>query len=409
MITAAHSVELAGKRIGALLQRGDVARFLFDSGYWEDSERNVLGLWFENNPRRSPQAALRLPPWFSNLLPEGPLRNWIAHDRGVSVDRELQLLLQIGRDLPGAVVVTALEGDPRVDEIGTPTAQQETLEERQSPWKFSLAGVGLKFSMLRSGDRLSIPAANQLGDWIVKFPDAVYPGVPANEFATMSLAAAVGIACPEIELVHRDDLPPVPDVMWPGREEFAYAIARFDRAPGGEQIHIEDMAQVRGLYPNQKYQGSFETVGGLLYRGQDHESLREFVRRLVFNLLIGNGDAHLKNWSLIYRDGRHPEISPAYDLVSTAGYYRASAPDDLGLKLGGSRLPRRASRADFVRLQSLLHVQAHDVLDVLDETLDRFHDAWTGANRDRFPAQQRDWIDENAPSMSSCLRARRRT
>lgn len=405
MITAAHSVALKSKRTGTLLQRGDVARFVFNSDYWEDPERDVLGLWFEDNPRQSPQAALRLPSWFSNLLPEGPLRNWIAHDRGVSVDRELQLLLQIGQDLPGAVVVSDVEDEPGVGEIGLPIALRDPTGDHESPWKFSLAGVGLKFSMLRSGDRLSVPAANQLGDWIVKFPDAVYRDVPTNEFATMSLAKKVGIDCPEIELIHRDELPPVPDVMWPGREEFAYAIARFDRSPDGGRIHIEDLAQVRGLYPHQKYWGSFETVGGLLYRGQDHASLREFIRRLVFNLLVGNGDAHLKNWSLIYHDGRRPEISPAYDIVSTASYYDPSSPDDLGLKLGGSKLPRRASRSDFTRLQKLLRVTDEDIVDVLDDMLDRFYAAWEGADRDRFPGPARAWIDQNAPEMSRRLRA----
>lgn len=406
MITTAHSIELNGKRVGSLLQRGDVARFMFDSDYWNDPQRNILGLWFEDNPRQSPQAALRLPPWFSNLLPEGPLRSWIAQDRGVSVDRELQLLLQIGHDLPGAVVVSTAEGEPDVGDIGVPVALRDPISDRESPWKFSLAGVGLKFSMLRTGDRLSVPAANQLGDWIVKFPDAVYPDVPANEFATMNLAKSVGIDCPDIELLHRDELPPLPDVMWPGREALAYAIARFDRTATGGRVHIEDLAQVRGFYPQQKYSGSFETVGALLYRGQDHSSLREFVRRLVFNLLIGNGDAHLKNWSLIYRDAGRPEISPAYDIVSTACYYEESAPDDLGLKLGGSKLPRRVSRSDFTRLQSLLGVQNEDVLDVLDETLEAFATAWGGPDRDRFPESARLWIDSSAPEMTRRLRAR---
>ena len=62
MIEAAHPVLLHSKRIGTLLQRGDVARFVFAEGYWEDANRHVLGLAFENNPRNSPQAALRLPP-----------------------------------------------------------------------------------------------------------------------------------------------------------------------------------------------------------------------------------------------------------------------------------------------------------------------------------------------------------
>lgn len=400
--TAAHAVRLGGKRVGTILQRGDVARFVFADGYWEDPARQVLGLWFENNPRTSPQAALRLPEWFSNLLPEGPLRKWIAHDRGVSIDRELQLLLQIGRDLPGAVEVVPSEDGVDVEQIGTAVADVGP-RASGSPWKFSLAGVGLKFSMLRQGDRLSIPAANELGDWIVKFPDAVYRDVPVNEFASMSLAKEIGIQCPEIELIHRDSLPPVPDIMWPTAENYAYAIARFDRHPDGRRIHIEDLAQVRGFYPSEKYAGSFETIGGLVYRNEDLVSLREFVRRLTFNLLVGNGDAHLKNWSLIYRDGRRAEISPAYDIVSTAGYYEQGSPDDLGLKFGGSKALERVRRADFLRLQNLLRVDRKDVLDVVDESIERFRLAWKAGAGERFPAQARSWISDNLASITERL------
>ncbi len=69
------------------------------------------------------------------------------------------------------------------------------------------------------------------------------------------------------------------------------------------------------------------------------------ARRLAFSLLIGNGDAHLKNWSLIYRDRRNPTLSPAYDFVSTAAYgTRSGQADDLGLRFDRTRrLPRLAS------------------------------------------------------------------
>ncbi|QNG17880.1 type II toxin-antitoxin system HipA family toxin [Rhodococcus triatomae] len=407
MIQAAHTVRLGGRRVGRILQRGDVARFVFDDDYWDNPQRHVLGLWFEDNPRQSPQASLNLPRWFSNLLPEGPLREWIARDRGVPAQRELQLLLQIGHDLPGAVeVVAGDEHDVPVDAFDDLSARASEPPEGTSPWKFSLAGVGLKFSMLRRGDRLSIPARTELGDWIVKFPDAVHPEVPSNEFASMSLAREVGIECPRIELLHRDELPDVPDVMWPGQEERAYAVARFDRLADGGRVHIEDLAQVRNFYPVDKYSGSFETVGGLVYRNEDSASLREFVRRLTFNVLIGNGDAHLKNWSLIYRDGRRAQLSPAYDVVSTAGYYPSDRPDDLGLKFGGTKNQERIGRPQFDRMQRLLQVENADVLDVVDETIEGFLEAWAGASRDLFPETARAWIDRNVQSTATRLAGR---
>ncbi len=405
MIEAAHPVLLHSKRIGTLLQRGDVARFVFAEGYWEDSNRYVLGLAFENNPRNSPQAALRLPPWFSNLLPEGRLREFIAHDQGVKVTRELQLLLRIGHDLPGAVEVLPAASDEYFDPdvLSKSTATSAAIQSAESPWKFSLAGVGLKMSLLKQGDRLTIPATNSVGDWIAKFPDAVYPQVPANELATMQLARRVGIEVPEIALVHRDELPNMPSVVWPNGETYAFTIARFDRGPDKQRIHIEDFAQVRGFYDSRKYEGTFETVAALAYRNRDLPALHEFVRRLTFNLLVGNGDSHLKNWSLIYPDGRIPTLSPVYDLVSTGPYASAHAPDDFGLAFGGTKLPERIGRRDFQRLQRKLDVASADVIDIVDETLEAFSASWEDGARETYPPFIAQWIDAHLPSVQKQL------
>ncbi|MFE5644179.1 type II toxin-antitoxin system HipA family toxin [Rhodococcus sp. NPDC056516] len=405
MSEAAHAVLLHGERVGTILQRGDVARFIFVDEYWEDSSRNVLGLWFEDDPRRSPQAALRLPPWFSNLLPEGRLRDWIARDQGVSVERELQLLLRIGNDLPGAVQVLPFVGEMDFDPDVLADTQHIVARNniQASPWKFSLAGVGLKFSLLKQNERLTIPMAGAVGDWIVKFPDATYSDVPANEFATMSLAGRVGINIPEISLVHRDELPPLSDIVWPGAEDQAYAVARFDRAPGGRRIHIEDLAQVRGFYDDRKYHGAFETVAALIYRGKDTSSLREFIRRLTFNILIGNGDAHLKNWSLIYPDGRIPTLSPAYDLVSTAPYANEYAPDDFGLKFNGTKILDRVDRSSFEQLQRRLGVDTTEVIDIVDATVEMLAEAWRSGARETFPPLVGEWVDARLPHVQARL------
>lgn len=82
-----HLVKLHGVRIGVLAQYGDFTTFHFDEEYWERPNRAVLGLNFENTLEQTQSAHLRVPPWFSNLLPEGRLRDWIAAERGVSSDR----------------------------------------------------------------------------------------------------------------------------------------------------------------------------------------------------------------------------------------------------------------------------------------------------------------------------------
>jgi serine/threonine-protein kinase HipA len=234
----------------------------------------------------------------------------------------------------------------------------------------------MKFSLLRAGDRLTAPASGHGGDWIVKLPDAEYRDVPTNEYAMMRLASIAGIDVPEVSLVHRDEIEGIPPSSWRSSEEWAYAVRRFDRIAGGVQVHIEDLAQVRNVYSDRKYDGNFETVASLIYRRRDTRSLQEFARRLAFNILISNGDAHLKNWSLIYRDPRVPEISPAYDLVSTAPYREAFDPEDLGLKFGGTRTFDRVTAASFARLEQRLNAHDAHLVDHVMELVRKVEASW---------------------------------
>ncbi|MFC8042489.1 type II toxin-antitoxin system HipA family toxin [Nocardia sp. NPDC057353] len=353
--SARHAVWLHDQRIGWLFHHDNFSWFEFGETYLDDPERPVLGLRFEENLRGRFAANLRLPQWFSNLLPEGPLRDWIASERGVASEREMELLAQVGHDLPGAVRVlpAELEEVPDVAEVLEFDADPGA-ERVEQPWKFSLAGVALKFSTLRDGGRFTCTATGQGGDWIVKLPDRYFPDVPRNEYTMMRFARAVGIDVPEVELVHRDDIFGLPSDVWPMDEDYAYAVQRFDRGTDRRLVHIEDLAQVRGFYPAQKYDGNFETIAALIYRGHDERALHEFVRRLVFFVLIGNGDAHLKNWSLIYRDRRTPTLSPVYDVMSTEVYELSDRPEDLGLKFAGDRRFSRLRIQQFQRLSQKL-------------------------------------------------------
>lgn len=382
-----YAVLLHSRRVGTLCQKGDYTRFVVNESYMTDPHRPVLGLRFEENLRAPYAAALRLPRWFSNLLPEGPLREWVADERGVSLDREMELLAQVGHDLPGAIQVLRTDGP----DDGWEWPEGAAADKRpggalgsssESPWRFSLAGVALKFSMLARGDRLTVPTGGEHGDWLVKFPDYRHPDVPRNEFTMMSLAGASGLDVPEVRLLHRDELDGLPSRMWPNSEQWAYAVRRFDRTPDEHRspIHIEDFAQVRDVYPQDKYQSTFETVAAIAYRGHDRQSLREAARRIAFSMVVGNGDAHLKNWSLLYSDRRVPALSPAYDLVSTAPYAPSDEPEDLGLKFGGSKVFERVRLTAFNRLEGALDhrfgtTDAH-LRDEAEETVKQVRAHW---------------------------------
>lgn len=382
--TESFGVWIGNRRAGTIIRFGDRVRFSLDPDYLDDPGRPVLGLVFEDRPNRVHSSMVRLPQWFSNLLPEGRLRDWIADERGVNRQREMELLAQVGHDLPGAVRVI-MDQEDLVDSKwthdsfwGRETDVDIVIDDYHAPGvRFSLAGVAMKFSMLLRQDRLTIPAHGEGGDWIVKTPDSRFRDVPSNEFTMMSLARAVGINVPEVWLVPRhqvdDRLPPN---VWPEHEEFAYAVRRFDRDERRGRIHIEDLAQVRNVYPDRKYVGNFETIAALIYRGRDTESLLEFVRRLAFSVLISNGDYHLKNWSLIYPDGRVPRLSPAYDLVSTAHYMSSDRPEDLGLKFGGAKDFHRVRLWSFRRLQERLGVRHVDLADMAAATVERTVAEW---------------------------------
>lgn len=192
----------------------------------------------------------------------------------------------------------------------------------------------------------------------------------------MELARRAGLEVPETRWVHRDQLEGVPDAVWPEAEFHAYAVRRFDREEGGGRVHMEDFAQVRGWYPRAKYDGTYEPLANLVYRRHDASSLRRMVRQLAFCVLTRNGDAHLKNWSLLYRDPRRPQLSPAYDLVCTQPYRDDGSTEDLALKLGGSKDFDRVRLSTFGDLQRRLGVGGTPFVDEVADVADRVERAW---------------------------------
>lgn len=397
----AYRVSLAGVVVAHLFRREDHVWLEWQDGYWDDPGRPVLGLAFEDRPGQPVSSHLKLPPWFSNLLPEGRLREWVARDANVSPAREMMLLAHLGRDLPGAVVVDEVASgavDPtwRPD---VPAALSEPVAVGRERLRFSLAGVAFKFSMLKQGDRLTLPARGEGGNWILKLPDSAHGLVPLNEMAMMSMARFVGIEVPEIRLFHRDELPPLPGPAWPASEEWAFGIERFDRTPEG-RVHTEDLAQVRSRYPEAKYQGAFESVAALVYRDRDESSYLEFVRRLFFSFAVGNGDMHLKNVSLIYRDPRRPVISPAYDIVCTAPYLDDE--EDLGLKLAGSKRFVAVTPESFSKFARRVGAPESATMEAVGEVASRLAGAWEEV-RDQMTGLpvHRKYLDERLPGVGA--------
>ncbi len=292
----------------------------------EDGTRQLL------QDERFKSSSVRAPPYFSNLLPEGGLCRRIAAELKIHEDREFDMLLALGGDLPGGVM---LSGADTPDYMRHPGHLASIPERRDFPpeLRASLAGMQFKFSMLRQGERFTFPGAGQQGNFILKPPSNDFEALPRLEAATMAVAKAAGIETPEVALVERSKVGTEKPFSFREAEPF-YAIRRFDRLEGGGRRHTEDFAQIFNLRASEKYgQVNYEQIARtlLLYAG-GLDDVREMSRRLMLNVLIGNGDAHVKNWSVLYEDPRRPRLAPAYDLVATVAYI--SNDDSIALNMG---------------------------------------------------------------------------
>ena len=368
-------VRLGPTRVGAITHLGNEAViFAFDPTYVEaGDDRPTLSLGFKAADgglvEQTRPTRVRLSPFFSNLLPEAHLREYLAARGGVHPDREFFLLWLLGEDLPGAVEVRSTDGLPAPADGA---ADQVRRDDR--PLRFSLAGVQLKFSALMEASKgLTIPAGGVGGEWIVKLPSPRFEAVPENEYAMMTLAREVGIDVPDVRLVPTSDIGNLPGGL-PGAFGQSLAVRRFDRTDAGERLHIEDFAQVFGVYPEQKYrQASYGSIARVLWLETGTAGIVEYTRRLVFNVLVGNADAHLKNWSLAYPDRRVPRLAPAYDLVATVPYIPG---DRLALSLGGTKTFSRADLDALRQWAESAGLPVRLVLQTARETAARVRDLW---------------------------------
>lgn len=368
----------------ARLVRGDdgKVRLRFVSSYVEMIRRPMLGLYYFDKVRSNLEAEARVPTFFSNLLPDpdGPLRALVIASAGLSDDQEMRLLAHLGEDLPGAVRIRPAA---EIDEEAPYPMPPRSSHLDGTRLRFSLAGMQLKFSMTREEKGLVLPASGRGGDWLVKLPDLQFEGVPEAEHAVMLWAKASGIEVPEVELVTFAQLSGIPELR--GAREgsgLCLAVRRFDRPASGGRVHIEDFAQVLGRASYQKYNENLPKSTRPLdfvdlarvVRTYAPADRRAFVRQLVFMVLSGNADGHLKNWSFIYPDGRTPRLSPAYDLVPTVVFPETA--DELALPLCGARSFEEVDLATFGRLSKALR-EAPEVLERwVSEDVARIMDAW---------------------------------
>jgi len=324
-------------------------------------------------PRAKPYTSPDLHPVFQMNLPEGrvleAIRNRIA--KAAVVDPMLLLSITggghpIGRlrcspDVERATGEKAVKGENLADLLAWDGAQ-DLFEELFDKYVMAsgISGVQPKVLVPEAG-RGGGKRTSATDSLIVKSGQDEYPHLAINEYICMSIAREAGLRTPEFHLSDNRRL---------------FVMRRFDRAKDGTPIGFEDFATLTGRTPAQKYESGYETVAKAIsaFASDAHriDSLQEFFRSVVLSCMLGNGDAHLKNYGLIYT---HPScddarLSPAFDIVNTTMYL----PDDtLALGLGGQR-SLFASRLHLHGLAQACHVEqvakvVHDLLEAVHKVV----------------------------------------
>ena len=205
--------------------------------------------------------------------------------------------------------------------------------------KLSISGVQPKLSMKLDKKRNSLIPVAEGGEYILKPQIIAFPNIPENEQCCMDIAEKFEIDIPFHCLLPLKD------------GSLAYIVKRFDRE-SGMKIHQEDFSQI--LEEEDKYKGSVEQIGRKLKEistapGYD---VQLFFERVVFNFIVGNGDAHLKNYSISYKDKETIRLTPAYDIVCS----KLVIPDETDSALTINGKNNKLKRGDFDKFADYLSI-----------------------------------------------------
>ncbi|MCI0622318.1 MAG: type II toxin-antitoxin system HipA family toxin [Acidobacteria bacterium] len=303
--------------------------------------------------------------FFAGILPEESKREIIARNLGISARNDYAMLEQIGGECAGAVTfVPAGENLPeRNYGYRTLSSQELAAMLRELPKRpllagedgirLSLAGAQDKVAVRIEGNEISLPLGGAPSTHILKPAVERFAGVVFNEALCMKLAAAVGLPTAKVETRSVEDI------------EYLL-VERYDRShrqnqEGSfslERLHQEDFCQAQGIVSETKYQKE----GGPSL-GQCFALLREvstapviglsrLLDAVIYNLLVGNNDAHGKNFSLLYHGvgtaNQQIRLAPLYDVVSTTYYPELSK--DMAMKIGREYSSDKVTRKDFEQL-----------------------------------------------------------
>jgi serine/threonine-protein kinase HipA len=287
----------------------------------------LLSLSLPLTNRQYPQGTVR--PFLDGLLPEGEARKSIARDVGVGETDTFGLIRELGRDCAGAIVIQPMdEAAPiRPTILTAEKLEPEELETLVRELKSAPLGVGGRVRISLAGVQEKLVLTRMLdGSWgrpvdgtpsthILKPEIAAYPETVENEAFCMRVAKRLGL-----------DVANVETTVVGARK--LIVVERYDRIIDGggsvERVHQEDFCQATGTAPDLKYEEnggpSLKRIASILEGVAIPGSLDTLLRSVTVNSMIGNGDAHAKNFSLLHNPDESLQLTPLYDLMSTLYY-----------------------------------------------------------------------------------------
>ncbi len=321
MVSEKLSVYLHNSLAGQLWL-DDTSRFSFQYDYSYIENPGAIPLSLSLPLREEPYINDTARPFFSNLLPEGEVRSLVAKIKQISEHNDFKLLEAIGGECAGAVSIvpeyTALStesdyialSEQEVEDIIDENAIRPVLILKDE-LRLSLAGAQNKIPVYIDNGRFYLTFGIAPSSHILKTQSPYFGDTVQNEHFCMRLADVVQLTVPKSSI-------------WKGKNHIAYIVERYDRikARDGiiERLHQEDLCQVLGCMPDQKY--SSQPI-------LDKQAL---VKWVIFNYFIGNADAHGKNLSLIREIDGSIRLAPFYDLISTRVYPEISK--KMSMKIG---------------------------------------------------------------------------
>ncbi len=334
-------VYLNNERVGSLQQDDSgLLQFTYDQAWLEKPNAIPLSRSLPLQSEVFPGKKAR--PFFAGILPEEGPREKIAEILGISRTNDFAMLERIGGECAGAVSLLP-EGisptDPknaRHRELTEPELQKLIAELPDRPLmagveglRLSLAGAQDKLPVIVHQNGICLPLGDTPSTHILKPEPDRFAGLAVNELFCMTLAQAVGLNAPDTEY------------RLIGRKQ-CLLVQRYDRttdeAGHTTRLHQEDFCQALGFPPERKYQAEGgPTLGECISLLRDWSTapvldIPDFINGLIFNVLIGNADAHGKNFALLYAGGER-RLSPYYDLVCTLAWPNLSR--NLAMKIGG--------------------------------------------------------------------------